>query len=107
VPAVPELDLARIRQFCESKVPAHLRDEADVRGKSVTILDCRPPWHPNLTAWSRAPIAQLRYDIDTNLWTLYWADRNSRWHRYDDTDPGTAEDLLNEINDDPTCIFWG
>jgi hypothetical protein len=53
VPAVPDLDLARIRQFCDRRVPPHLRDEvrveADVRGKSVTIFDCRPPWHPNLT----------------------------------------------------------
>jgi hypothetical protein len=108
---VPELDLARIRQFCDNRVPAHLRKEArveaDVRGKSVTILDCRPPWHPNLNDWSRAPIAQLRYDPDTTTWTLYWADRNSRWHRYHDLDPGTADELLNEINDDPTCIFWG
>jgi hypothetical protein len=57
VPAVPELDLAHIRRFCHSRVPAHLRDEArveaDLRGKSVTIFDCRPPWHPNLTDWSR------------------------------------------------------
>ena len=50
MPTVPDLDLARIRQFCERRVPAHLRDEArveaDTRGKSVTIFDCRPPWHP-------------------------------------------------------------
>jgi hypothetical protein len=32
------------------------------RGKSVTIFDCRAPWHLNLTDWSRVPIAQLRYD---------------------------------------------
>jgi len=111
VPTVPDLDLARIRQFCDRRVPAHLRDEARVeaytRGKSVTIFDCRPPWHPNLTDWSRSPIAQLRYDPATHAWTLYWADRNSRWHRYDDLDPGPIDALLNEINHDPTCIFWG
>jgi hypothetical protein len=111
MPAVPELDLARIHQFCDGRVPAHLRDEArveaDVRGKSVTIFDCRSPWHPNLTHWSRVPVAQLRYDPASHLWTLYWTDRNSRWHRYDDIDPGTADELLDEINQDPTCIFWG
>jgi Protein of unknown function (DUF3024) len=37
----------------------------------------------------------------------YWADRNSRWHRDEDIDPGTTDELLNEINDDPICIFWG
>jgi hypothetical protein len=111
VPTVPDLDLARIRQFCDRRVPAHLRDEArveaDTRGKSVTIFDCRPPWHPNLADWSRSPIAQLRYNPESHAWTLYWADRNSRWHRYEDLDPGPIDALLNEINDDPTCIFWG
>jgi hypothetical protein len=111
VPAVPDLDLTRIRQFCESRVPARLRNEvrieADVRGESVTIYDCRPSWHPNLTDWSRLPVAQLRYNADSHLWTLYWADRNSRWHRYDDLEPGTTDQLLDEIDEDPTCIFWG
>jgi hypothetical protein len=111
VAAVPDLDVARIHQFCDSRVPAHLRTEtrveADVRGRSVTIYDCRPPWHPDLTGWSRVPVAQLRYDTATTVWTLYWADRNSRWHRYDDLEPGTVDELLHEIDDDPTCIFWG
>jgi Protein of unknown function (DUF3024) len=64
-----------------------------------------PAWHPNLTSWSRVPVAQLRYDPASHTWTLYWADRNSR--RYDDVDPGTADERLNEINDGPTCIVWG
>ena len=111
MPAVPDLDLARIRKYCEGRVPHRLRDEvrveADVRGKSVTILDCRPPWHPNLTDWSRVRVAQLRYDPSDRRWTLYWADRNSRWHLYDLIDPGTVDELLAEIDQDPTCIFWG
>lgn len=55
----------------------------------------------------RPETAQLRYDPASHDWTLYWADRNSCWHRYDDIDPGTADELLDEINQDPTCIFWG
>lgn len=109
--AFPELDLARIRRFCEDRTPAEFRDEmrleADVRGRSVTILDCRPPWMPELVEWSRQPLAQLRYDAESLLWTLYWADRNSRWHRYDDLDPGPLGDLLDEMDRDPMCIFWG
>ena len=111
VHAVPQLDLARIRQYCGGRVPAHLRDEvrveADVRGKSVTIFECRPPSQPTLTDWFRVPVAQLRYNSDGHLWTLYWADRNSRWHRYDDIEPGTSDELLNEIDEDPMCVFWG
>lgn len=108
---LPELDVARIRAYCRRRVPDHARQEArveaTVRGKSVTIFDCRPPWHPSLTEWSRVPIAQLRYDPNAGHWTLYWADRNSRWHLYDLIDPGSVAALLAEIDDDPTSIFWG
>lgn len=109
--AVPDLDLAKIHKFCVGRVPSKFRDEirieVDVRGKSVTILECRPPWHENLTEWSRMRVAQLRYSNESTLWSLYWADRNSRWHLYDLIDPGSVDQLLAEIADDPTGIFWG
>jgi hypothetical protein len=49
----------------------------------------------------------MRYDVDTNLWTLYWADRNSRWHVFDPIDPAKVGEILDEIELDRTCIFWG
>jgi DUF3024 family protein len=53
-------------------------------------------------------IAQLRYDPTALAWTLYWADRNSRWHPYDDLEPTKDLDaVLREIDEDPTCIFFG
>ncbi len=52
-------------------------------------------------------IAQLRYDESNRSWTLYWADRNQRWHRYWDLDPSESIGvLLDEIDEDPTCIFF-
>ena len=111
VPALPDLDLARIHRYCGSRVPARMREEVRVeathRGRSVTIYDCRPPWQPELEEWSRLPVAQFRYDFDDKLWTLYWADRNGRWHRYDLVASGTIDQLLEEIDDDPNGIFWG
>jgi hypothetical protein len=39
---------------------------------------------------------------------LYWRDRNLRFHIYDLLEPSNrVDDLLNEIDRDPTCIFWG
>jgi len=40
---------------------------------------------------------------------LHWADRNSRWHEYHEGNVfiGSAAELLTEIDEDPTCIFWG
>ena len=59
-------------------------------------------------AWTRLPIAQLRYDASAGTWTLYWADRNRRWHRYDHLAPTLQlDELLKEIDQDPLSLFWG
>jgi hypothetical protein len=74
-------------------------------GQSIRQLDSRIG-HDE--AWTRTPIAQLRYDTAAGTWTLYWADRNRRWHRSDDLDPTPQlDDLLKEIDEDPLSIFWG
>jgi hypothetical protein len=112
-PVVPETALAAIRRFCQANSPAEhaheLRVEYSIRGKSVTLYECRPPWPPDLEPeWIRQEFAQLRYNPDDRHWRLYYADRNSRWHPYDMTEPTTdLGELIAEIDDDPTCIFWG
>ena len=50
----------------------------------------------------------MRFDPATRLWTLYWPDRNTRWHVYEDAEPtDDVEWLLREIDLDPSGIFWG
>ncbi len=111
--AVPETDLARIRRFCEKQVPPEMWDqvrvEHRVRGRTVTIVEHRPPWNPALgTEWTDTPQARMKYDDQTKGWTLYWFDRNSRAHAYDLLEPDQPiERLLAEYDDDPTCIFKG
>ena len=40
-------------------------------------------------------------------WALYWRNRNERWFRYPDVDPSKdIRSLLDEIDADPTGIFW-
>jgi len=60
--AVPDLDLLKIRKYCEEKTPqefrSQMRVEVGVRGKSVTIFESRPPWDKQGTEWSRLPIGQ-------------------------------------------------
>jgi hypothetical protein len=110
---VPELDLARIRRHVEARVPSRLaaqvRMEVVVRGTTVTIVECRPPWRADLgPEWSRFPIAQFHYDPARTEWALYWRDRNLRWHPYDRIGAMSHVDpLLAEIDADPTAIFWG
>jgi hypothetical protein len=110
---LPETDVVRVQRWCRDRVPAHVRDqirvEVDVAERHVTIVECRPPWRAEMgTAWSRFPIARLRYTRSTGLWSLYWRDRNLRFHEYDRV-PATVRvaDLLAEVDSDPTAIFWG
>jgi Protein of unknown function (DUF3024) len=110
---VPELDLARIRRYCAARIPAHVADlvrlEIEVEGRSVTIVERRPPWSSSMgPEWSRVPIARLRFTKSRGEWTLYWCDRNLRFHEYLYIDPSPdVGTLLAEIDADPTTIFWG
>lgn len=108
---VPELDLAAVREYCEQRVPKEARDqvriETQVAQNAVTVIERRPPWHDADDDWSEHPVARLRYTAKSGLWTLYWHDSNERWHRYQ-TGPATnVRSLLDEIDHDPTGIFWG
>ena len=58
--------------------------------------------------WTRFPIARLHYTKTTGLWTLYWRDRNLKYHRYDPLDPSPrVEDLLDYLDQRANPIFWG
>lgn len=99
--------------FCERRVPPEVRDQINlefaVRGNSVTIIERRPPWREDFgPEWSSMKIAQLRFDEVTRAWSLWWPVRNGHWNPYLDLSPTPEiEVLLQEINDDPTAIFWG
>jgi hypothetical protein len=106
--AVPELDVAKVARYCQQRVPAEalhqVRLEVDVTATAVTIVERRAPWRPEAgPEWSTFPIARIRYSTTTRLWTLYWRDRNSRFHHYKPFEPSPSIDaVLNEITADPT-----
>jgi Protein of unknown function (DUF3024) len=110
---LPDLDVARVRRWCDQRVPAYARDQirmdCDVAPRHLTILECRPPWREDFgPEWTRFPIARLRYTKASKTWSLFWRDRNLQFHEYDRIAPSPrVEDLLSEIERDPTAIFWG
>ena len=75
-----------MRRWCRQRVPEHLRDQVRVN----------------------CDIARLRYTKAAKCWSLYWRDRNLRFHQYDQL-PASPHivDLLQEVDRDPTAIFWG
>ena len=101
----------RLGAFCARKIPPYGRDQVrlgyKVRGNNVTLFEERPIF-PKPGEWMDIPIAQFRFSAESGKWTLYCADRNSRWHEYCDLKSNADLDiLLKEVDDDPTCIFWG
>ena len=100
---VPDFDVARIRRYAEDRVPERarhqVRNDVVVSGTTVTIVERRAPWRPDDTRqWTSFPIAQLRWNPGAATWTLYWRDRDIRWHRFPGTpSAGDVGVLLAEI----------
>ena len=100
-----------LRAFCERRVPPEVRDKVrltyDFRGNAVTLYEDRPQW-TDPSQWGHLAIAQFRFDTANGQWTLYCADRNAKWCEYLDADPASRfESLLEEVDKDPTGIFFG
>ena len=100
----------KLAKFCE-RVPPVARDQVRLilgfRGNAVTIYEERPRFLDS-SEWGRRPVARIRFDSADGHWMLYWFDRHQRGHLYDPLGPTTDLDrVLQEINSDPTGIFWG
>ena len=110
---LPSRDVARVEQWCRDRVPDHLTDqlrvECDATDRHLTILECHPPWRADVgPEWTRFPVARLHFSKARQEWTLYWRDRNLRFHLYERVKPARdVSRLLAEVDRDPTAIFWG
>lgn len=109
--AIPETDLLRIGRWCRERVPEHLWDqvrvEAEIADRHVTIIETRPPWDGR-GDWSRFPVARLRYTVKTGQWSIYWRDRNMKFHEYTRKRPTkNVQALLDYIGSHQDPIFWG
>jgi hypothetical protein len=108
-----DLDMARIRRWVQTRVPPEHQDqvrlELGVHGANVTIFEFRPPWREDFgPEWSRRPVAQLRH-TGGGFWLLLWQNRRGRWERYPLAPDATRDldSLLNELEEDGVCLFWG
>jgi Protein of unknown function (DUF3024) len=112
---LPEEDVAIARQYVDAlnagmppPVAGRMRYELDSYRNAITLVECAPLdfQDPNSEVY-RVPFARLRFTRSRG-WELYWADRNSEFHVYDLIEPTQhIATLLDEIDRDPTCIFFG
>jgi hypothetical protein len=109
----PETDVARVVRWCRGRVPDRVRDrvrvDCEVAGRDVTIVERHRPSGPHAGPdWSTTPVARLRYLKSRGVWRLYWPGSDERWHEYPDLPfARDVRDLLEEIDGDPTALFWG
>jgi hypothetical protein len=112
---LPEAEKERVGavldRYCDEKIPAQIRHQVRLTyrfdGNAIVLYEERPRFdHPS--EWIELNVAKFRYFVGRRDWVLFWRDRNSKWHRYDLVPPSQQfEDLLREVEADPTCIFWG
>ncbi|MGW1451303.1 DUF3024 domain-containing protein [Micromonospora sp. NPDC002411] len=110
---LPAADIADVRRWCDQRVPGRVRDqvriECEEADRHLTIVECRAPWRVELgSEWTRVPVARLGHTRTTGTWTLYYRERTLRFRWYDLVPPTTnVGELLDELDRDPTAIFWG
>lgn len=112
-PAVMEEAKSYLLDYCDLHVPPQMRDqirlEIEQATTSFTIVERRPPWRDDEDrSWSSSPVARLNYDPLHAQWALDWSDSDGEWHPYTGAaaSPDIA-DLVDEVDADPTNIFWG
>ncbi|MEU4196800.1 DUF3024 domain-containing protein [Kribbella sp. NPDC026611] len=89
--------------------PAGPQSPFGLAPRHLTIVERHAPWREDhAPEWTSVPVARLRYTAAGKSWTLYWRDRHLRFHHHDQLAPSqTIDDLLAELDRDPTCMLWG
>ncbi len=102
---------AKLSVYCLNRIPEHAHDQVKlvhrISGNKVTLIETRP-YYRDPSIWTEMPIAQFRFDSLSKKWSLYFMDRIERWRIYDMIEPSVDfDDMLKELDRDPTGIFWG
>ncbi len=96
----------------DRRVPPSFRDRIQLeyvfRRNHVVLFERRPPWDGSRRKWSKSKIARFEYHPKSDSWSLYCPDRNDKWHSYEGFEQvQTFQELVAEMDSDPTGIFWG
>ena len=98
--------------YCAEHFSFRVRDQLTAsygfRGNSATIYCDRVlVWEPDRRR-TKTPIAQMRYDVETGKWSLYWQRASGRWRFFEEFEPTPDfERCLEEVDANPYGIFWG
>jgi len=112
---LPEPQRARISElltdYCEATVPQRVRDKVRlsfrIEGNVIDLFEVRPRFRVP-RQWQEEGVARFRYVQSRRVWRLYCQYRDLRWHEYEPHfEARSFDELLTEVDQDPTGIFWG
>lgn len=103
--------MRRLTVFCDVRVPPAIRDKVRVgfriKGSEAVLFEERPDFH-DPHEWREMVVAKFKYVGARRQWRLYCQHRDRRWHEYEALPAARSFDrLLDEVDADPTGIFWG
>lgn len=105
----------KLSTYFHEKIPEEYRDEIKLKynfwGNNVNLIEKRPHWEKE-DEWTECRFAQFRYDPETEKWSLFWLDSSGNLHPYEELVPefpseNNLDQLIEEVDQDPTGIFWG
>ena len=113
--ALTEVQKAQVHKqltaYCAKRVPAAVRSKVRVgyriEGNTVILYEERPAFRPPHD-WQEMVVAKFTYVGTRRDWRLYCQHRDLRWHTYEALPAASSfAELLDEVDADPTGIFWG
>ena len=105
--------IALVATYCATKVPAEhddkIRIEYKVRGNTITIYECRPPWREDFGPdWTSMRICTIQWDPEPASGPSTRGTETTVASTTRSSIPrASVMPLLRELENDPTCIFWG
>ena len=89
------------------EVRSQLRYGYEFGPSDVVLFEERPDFR-NPVEWLRHDIAKFRWIARRKQWELFCQFRDLKWRGYEPRPTAaTFEELLAEVEADPTCIFYG
>jgi len=113
--ALSEMQKAQVQKlltaYCDKRVPPAVRSKVRVgyhiEGNAVILYEERPAFPPPHD-WRKMDVAKFTYVGTQREWRLYCQHHDLRWHSYQAMPTASSfGKLLEEVDADPTGIFWG
>ena len=104
-------DVERVERFCLDRVPSarhhELRLDVVVADGGIEIHEAKTVLFGAPESWTTMPIARFACEPD-GTYTLYSGNSDGQWDFYLDLEAHQIlEVLIDEVDQDPTGVFWG